>query len=129
MKPFRNSFTARSLTAAASFALIGAGLIPVLGLRPALALPVVFLLAIGTGIVSLVMGANDYPGTIALLGMLMPLAFWAYVCGAILVVNVFPAYGWVLISLGGLPVVLLIASLGVKREPARARTERTQRAA
>jgi hypothetical protein len=124
MKPFRNSFTARALTAAASFALIGAGLIPVLGLPERYALPIVFLLSVGTGIVAMVMGANDYPGTVALLGFILPMAFWAYVCGALLVVTAYPSYGWVLVSLGGLPVMLLIGSLGVEREPAATVTAR-----
>jgi hypothetical protein len=43
-------------------------------------------------------------------------AFFVYVCGALLVVEQLPIYGWVLIALSGIPLGLFIASVGT-REP------------
>jgi hypothetical protein len=111
MKPFRASFTARAITAAASFGLIAGGLIALLGLQPHIALPLVLLITVGTSIVALVMGANDHPGAVAALAITMPMAFWAFTLGLLVVVEKFPAYGWVLIGLGAVPLVLLAGSM------------------
>jgi hypothetical protein len=110
MKPFRASITARLLSAAAAFALIAGGLIPTLGLPTGIALPVVLLVAAGCGIVSLVLGVNDHPGQVAMLAIMMPMAFWAYALGLIVIAQKLPAFGWVLLALALVPLALLGAS-------------------
>jgi hypothetical protein len=110
-KPFRTSLTARGFTATAAFALLGGGLIPILGLSHAW-LPLVLASAVGLAFGCLMAGANDHPGEVALLAILGPLAFFLYVCGALLVIQVAPSYAWILVALASVPVSLLAASLG-----------------
>jgi hypothetical protein len=116
MKTFRSSFTARAVTAGATFALIAGGLIPVLGLRADVAMPVVILLALAAGIPALIMGARDYPGACAALAIAMPIALFAYLFALYNLIEHAPSYGWVLIGLGGVPLAFLIGSWG--RQPA-----------
>jgi hypothetical protein len=112
-KPFRTSLTARGFAATAAFALLGAGLIPMLGLSHAW-LPVVLASTVGLAFGSLMAGANDYPGEVALLAILGPLAFFVYVCGALVVTEVASSYAWILVALASVPVSLLAASLGTR---------------
>ncbi|HZS42136.1 MAG TPA: hypothetical protein VFF06_35145 [Polyangia bacterium] len=100
MHPFKTSLTARIVSFAIAFALIGGGLIPTLGLRPAIALPIVLLLAVGACIVGLVVGASDHPGAVGFCAVLLPMALWAYVLVLLLVVNRFPAFAYALDAAG-----------------------------
>jgi hypothetical protein len=110
MRPFRTSFTARGLSIGASIALVGAGLTAVTGAEPSVALPIVFLLSAALGIVSLVAGVHTYPGNVAILAFLMPMAFWPYVLGALVIVAHAPTLGYGLIAAGLVPLALTIAA-------------------
>jgi hypothetical protein len=120
MKPFRLSLTARILSGSAAFALIGAGLLPILGIPLLGVLPLVFLLPVVASFISLIYAAEDYPFVIAGLAFVLPIAFFSYVAGTLLIVNVFPTWSWALVALGAVPLTLLIASLGTRQidEPA-----------
>jgi hypothetical protein len=110
MKPFRSSFTARAVTAGATFALVAGGMIPILGLSPVVAIPIVLLLALAAGIPALVMGATEYPGACAALAIALPIGLFAYLFALLNIIEKVPAYGWVLVALGGVPLVFLIGS-------------------
>jgi hypothetical protein len=114
-RPFRTSLTARGFAATASFALLGAGLIPILGLWPGV-LPLVLVTSVGLAFGSLMAGAADHPGEVALLAILGPLAFFVYVCGALVVVEEAPRYAWVLVALAAVPTIFLSASLGLRED-------------
>jgi hypothetical protein len=111
MKPFRSSFTARSVTAGATFALVAGGMIPALGLRADLAVPVVLLLALGATIPALIVGAQDYPGACAALAIAMPIGLFAFLFALYNLIEKAPSYGWVLVGLGGVPLTFLVGSL------------------
>jgi hypothetical protein len=68
-------------------------------------------------------GVRDHPNEVMLLVALGPVAFFAYVCGALLVVEELPSYGWVLLALSGLPLGLLLASVGAREPSAEIRSE------
>jgi hypothetical protein len=116
MKPFRSSFTARAVTASATFALIAGGLIPVLDLRADVAVPIVLLVGLFASIPALIVGARDYPGACAALAIAMPIGLFAYLFTLYNLIANAPSYGWVLIGLGGVPLAFLIGSWG--RQPA-----------
>ncbi len=100
MKPFRTSATARVVSLSIAFALIGGGLIPILGLAPSLALPVVLLIAVGGCIVGGVLGVNEHTGPTAALAIFLPLLLWPFVMLLISVSTRHGEYGWALIAAG-----------------------------
>ena len=100
MKPFRTSTSARVLSAAIAFALAGAGVTAVAGFDPHAALPIVFLVAAGGGIVGLLAGVYEQTARVALLALLLPLAFWPFTMLAALVATRYPVFGWLEIAVG-----------------------------
>jgi hypothetical protein len=118
MKPFRRSLTARIVSSAIAFALLGGGLIPTLGIPPAYGLPVVLLLAVGAVIAGLVLGVQDHPGPVAYLAILMPLALWAYTLALLVIINHVPTYALALVAAGILMAAFTLAGSVIgKRAP------------
>jgi hypothetical protein len=121
MKPFRTSTSARIVSLAVAFALAGGGLIPIFGLTPSVAIPIVLLAAVGASIVGLVIGVNDHPGAIALVAMLGPLALWPYTMVLMLVATRFYAWGWALVAAGAaMAGATAIASFTTREAPSAA---------
>jgi hypothetical protein len=130
MKPFRTSITARIVSLSIAFALAGAGLIPIAGFSAAVALPIVFIAAVGGCIIGLVLGVNDHPGPVAVLAMMLPLALWPFTMVAIGVATRFGAYGWALIAAACvMSGATAIASFTTRREPRLATHDVASRAA
>jgi hypothetical protein len=102
MKPFRTSLTARIVSLSIAFALTGGGLIPILGLTPAIALPAVILLAVAGCIVGCILGAQEHTWSVAALAIMLPLALWPYTLVLMLVATRFGEYGWALVAAGAL---------------------------
>ena len=131
MQPFKTSLTARIVSFSIAFALLGGGLIPTLGLRPAMALPIVLLLAVGGCIVGLLLGVNDHPGAVGFCAVLLPMAFWAYVLVLLVVVNRFPAYAYALDAAGVAVLFSTVAASFQARavQPRAGRTTSTEQSA
>jgi hypothetical protein len=118
MKPFRTSLTARIVSLAIAFALVGTGLIPILGIAPAISLPIVFLAAVGACIAGLVLGVQDHPGPVLVLGLTLPLVLWPFTMVAMLVATRFGNFGWALIAAGCvMGGATAIASYTTRHEP------------
>jgi hypothetical protein len=100
MKPFRTSITARVVSLSIAFALIAGGLIPILGLTPSIALPIVLLLAVGGCIVGCVLGVQEHTGATAALAIFLPLVLWPFCMVLIGVATKYGEYGWALIAAG-----------------------------
>ncbi len=104
MTPFRLSFTARLLSAAASLLLAGSGIAVLAGFGHA-AVPVVLMAGIGAGIVALVVGALDYPIQVLLAAVLLPMVLWPYVMVLEWIATENHAFAWPLIIAGAVPAV------------------------
>lgn len=102
-KPFITSPAAGGLLAAAAVLLLGGGLIPILGLHADTAIPLVLVGGVVVALVSLVVGITDHATQIAVLVVVLPLTFWAYVF-AILYASTRPMMGGALFA-GGLGFV------------------------
>jgi hypothetical protein len=120
MKPYRTTWSARVLSGGAAVALIGAGLIPVLGLNPVHAVPIVILWTIGVGMAGLFAGALDHMRPTVFAAMLLPLVMWAFTLGMIAIIDLHPAWSWGLIAASAIPLALFVASFGIRPEPATA---------
>ncbi|HEY7955670.1 MAG TPA: hypothetical protein VII38_10265 [Polyangia bacterium] len=107
MKPFRTSLTARCLAAATAIALVGAGLLPILGI-PVMYVSVPILVSVVIAVFGMLLGVNDHPGTIGLLACTLPVAMWAYVLAALGVLKVYPAWSWALVAAGLVPIALSV---------------------
>jgi hypothetical protein len=118
MKPYRTSLSARIVSAGAAFALIAAGLVPILGLPVSQALPVIVMITFGAGLIGLLAGIRQYTEAVILLALLLPMGLWAFTLAALVIINAYPSYGWALIAIGSIPIGLLVASLGTRAEPA-----------
>jgi len=116
MASFRTSLSARLFSAAAASALLGAGLVPILGL-PGNMLALALLLPIALGCASIITGVSDYTPQMVLLTALSPVLFFIHACLAFLVVQKFQGYAWALIAGSALPLGFLVASFGVRDEP------------
>jgi hypothetical protein len=112
MHPFQRSFTARTLTAASAGALLAGGLIVPLGWNPAIAIPAVLLATILLGFVALVTGIKEHAEAMVLLVALVPIAFFIYTCGLVLIVQRLPHYHWVLLAAAAFPTVGFAATFG-----------------
>jgi hypothetical protein len=121
MKPFRTSATARIVSSAIAFALLGGGLIPILGINPAIGLPIVLLLSVGAVIAGLVIGVQDHVAPVAFLAILLPLALWGYVLGLLVIVHHYPGYGLGLVAAGILMTAFTLAGSVVAKRPAASR--------
>ena len=118
MKPFRTSITARVVSLSIAFALLAGGLIPILRLTPAIALPVVLLVAVGGCIVGCVLGVQEHTGPTAALAILLPLALWPFTLVLIAVATRFGEYGWALIAAGAVMAgATAIASFTTRTAP------------
>ena len=121
---FRTSFTARGLLASVSLALIGVGLVPILGLRADTAIPLILVGATLVAMVSMIMGVMDHPGPLVLTIVAFPMMLWGFVFVS-LYASTRPLMGTSLVAAG-----ILVASFGVLSQlslPARHR--RSARAA
>jgi hypothetical protein len=107
MKPFRTSLTARLLSLSAAIALIGAGILPIVGI-PVMYVSVPILFSVVIAVVGMVLGVSDHPGTIGLLAATLPIAMWAYVLLALGVLKVYPAWSWALVAAGLVPIALSV---------------------
>src|SRR5262249_33662949 len=117
MKPYRVSTSARILSGGAAFALIAGGLVAVLGLDPARAIPLVILVTIAAGLGGLIFAITEHLGAALSAAILMPPAMWMYVLGLVGVIRNYPSLGWALIAGGGVPLALFVVSLGSRPEP------------
>ena len=117
MKPFRTSITARIISGGAIFALAGGGIVAATGINPAWGVPIVLLFTALSGIVGLVLGANDHPGAVLFTALLLPLALWPYTMVLIYITTRRPEWGPVLFAAALLVLALtLYATVTVKRE-------------
>jgi hypothetical protein len=128
MKPFRTSTSARILSGGAAGALIGAGLIPVLGLDTTRTVPLVILWTIAAGMAGLFVGAYEHLRPTLFGAMLLPIVMWAFTLGMLAVIQLFPSYGWALIAAGGAPLALFVASFGTRPEAEAAPSAETRHA-
>jgi hypothetical protein len=128
MKPFRTSTSARILSGGAAVALIGSGLIPVLGLNTTRTVPLVILWTIAAGMAGLFVGAYEHLRPTLLGAMLLPLVMWAFTLGMLAVVQLFPGYAWALIAASGVPLALFVASFGTRPETETAPSRETRHA-
>ena len=118
MAPFRTSPTARLVSASIATALMGGGLIAILGLPPEIAVPFVLLAAVGMGIVGLVLGVQEHAGAVALLAILLPMALFAYVMVLWAAVTRMPSSGYAFVVAGAIPLTMTIfASATTQKKP------------
>jgi hypothetical protein len=116
MRLFRASLAARLLSAGAALGLLGAGLIPIVGIPLTTGIPLVLLLPIVFGMLALAMGVNQHPGASVAVAIALPVVFWVFVLGIIALLNQFPQYSWTLIAASGVPLLFFVGSIGVRRE-------------
>jgi hypothetical protein len=100
MKPFRLSITARIVSLAIAVALFGGGAIPILGLAPSVALPILLIPTVLACIVGLILGAQEHTGAVLMLALLLPLGLWAYTLALLVVTGPLPQLAWGLVALG-----------------------------
>ena len=121
MKPFRASLTARLVSVSITLAVGGGGLVLTLGISPN-SIPLVLLAAIGFSIVGLIVGVEEHPEPVLLLGVVLPLALLPYVMLLELIRTGFPEYAWILVAAGIPPLALtLLAPATIAPQQERAR--------
>jgi hypothetical protein len=103
MRPYRTSMSARLASGAAAFALAAGGLTAVLQL-PWIALPVILVVTILSGILACLFAIEEHPGAAIALGIGLPLALWAYVLALLVAINHMPRLGWLFLGMSALVV-------------------------
>jgi hypothetical protein len=109
MRPYRTSVSARLASGAAAFALAAGGLTAILQL-PWVALPVILVITIVSGILACLFAIEEHPGAAIALGIALPLALWPYVLALLVAINHFPQLGWLFIGLAALVTAQSVAA-------------------
>jgi len=121
MSPYRTSTSARIVSGAVAFALIGVGLIPTLGLNAPMALSAVLMIAITATIVGLMQGANQHTGAVAAVAIAAPLALFPYVLTSLIVLKLAPGWALAFVAVGILVLAAsVLGSITVRKRAAQA---------
>jgi hypothetical protein len=108
--PFKHSLPARLLLAAAAIVTIGGGLASIVGVNPHWGLPM-FMVAGGlTALVGIVIGIHDYAPQVLMAALIGPVFLWP-ITMMVVQIGAKPSTGWVLLSLGVLPVGFFVAAM------------------
>ncbi len=110
MTPFRTSLTARMLSLAV-FAIVSCpGLAILLDANLHHAIPLCTIAAITLSLFGMIVGTAEYPGTVLLLSILLPLALWGYFMGLEAIVMGHKNLAWALCAAGFVPLIATIAA-------------------
>jgi hypothetical protein len=121
MSPYRTSTSARIVSGAVVFALIGVGLIPTLGLNAPVALSAVLMISITATIIGLLQGAQEHTGAVAAVAIAAPLAMFPYVLLSLLVLKLAPHWALAFVAAGVLVLAtMVLATVTVRKRAAQA---------
>lgn len=109
-RPFETSLSARLLLVAVAIVTIGGGLIPLLGLNPNIAPPLILVAGGLTALVGIVLGIYDHPLHVLMAALIGPCALWVMTM-VVLSATTRPTIGWALIALGTIPMAFGLASM------------------